>query len=116
MHPMKAGALTPEELDTLLEDAFVVRDGSAVAELFEADALIAGNGAASARGAGIGPFVARLWAHDVSYLSQPQRVLLAGSTALIVAERATCVLHRAADARWRYAIALLDTDHKETRP
>ncbi len=110
---MKAGALTPEELDTLFEDAFVVRDGTAVAELFEADALIAGNGAASARGADIGSFVARLWAHDVTYLSQPQRVLHR-EHALIVAERATCVLHRAADARWRYAIALLDTDQKET--
>ena len=33
---MAAGALTPEELDTLLEDAFVVCDVAAVPELFEA--------------------------------------------------------------------------------
>lgn len=111
---MNAGAPTPEELDTLLEDAFVVRDSSAVAELFEADALIAGDGAAYARGADIGSFVARLWAHDVTYLSQPRRVLRAGNTALVVAEWATCVLRRRDDAQWRYVIALLDSDHKET--
>ena len=48
---MTAGALTPEELDTLLEDAFVVCDAAAVPELFEAHALLAAGGAASARGA-----------------------------------------------------------------
>ena len=68
MSAMTAGALTPEELDTLLEDAFVVRDVAAVAELFEAHALLAAGGAASARGADIAAFVAGLWAHDVTYI------------------------------------------------
>jgi len=31
---MEAGARTPEELETLLEDAFVVHDPQALAQLF----------------------------------------------------------------------------------
>jgi hypothetical protein len=32
---MEGGARTPEDLETLLEDAFVLRSGEAMAELFE---------------------------------------------------------------------------------
>jgi len=50
---MRPGARTPEELDALLEDAFVVRDRRALAALFEGDALLvdaaAGRRAAPAR-------------------------------------------------------------------
>ena len=116
MPAVTAGALTPEELDTLLEDAFVVRDHAAVPELFEADALLAASGAASARGAGIATLVARLWAHDVTYIPGPRRVLQVNDTALIVTEHAISVVHRNVDARWRYAIALLDVNPKETMP
>ena len=41
---MSPGALTPEELETLLEDAFVVRDRAALARLFEPDGLVAAAG------------------------------------------------------------------------
>ena len=110
---MAAGALTPEELDTLLEDAFVVCDVAAVRELFEAHALLAAGGAASARGTDIAALVAGLWAHDVTYIPGPRRVLQVNNIALIVTERAISVAHRDADARWRYTIALLDTNPKE---
>ena len=110
---MTAGALTPEELDTLLEDAFVVCDAAAVPELFEAHALVAAGDAASARGGGIAALVAGLWADDVTYIPGPRRVLQVNDTALIVTERAISVAHRNADARWRYTIALLDTNPKE---
>jgi thioredoxin reductase len=112
---MSSGALTPEELETLLEDAFVVRDHTALAGLFETDALVAAAGAA-ARGAGIEAFVAALWAREVTYLAQPRWVLQAGNTALIVAEQSISVVHRAADARWRYAIALLNPNTQEAMP
>ncbi len=112
---MPSGALTPEELETLLEDAFVVRDRTELAGLFETDALLATAGAA-ARGAGIEAFVAALWARELTYLAQPRRVLQAGNTALIVAQQSISVVHRAADARWRYAIALLNPTPKETIP
>ncbi len=42
-------ARTPEELETLLEDAFVIRDREAVAELFEHGAVL-GDGPREARG------------------------------------------------------------------
>ena len=112
---MPSGALTPEELETLLEDAFVIRDRTALAGLFETDGLVAAAGAA-ARGAGIEAFVAALWAREATYLAQPRRVLQAGNTALIVAEQSISVVHRAADARWRYAIALLDLNTQEAMP
>ena len=48
---MRPGARTPEELETLLEDAFVVRDRDALAQLFEDGAvLVAGGGRPEARG------------------------------------------------------------------
>ena len=107
MLAMPSGALTPEELETLLEDAFVVRDRTEIAGLFETDALLATAGA-DARGAGIEAFIAALWASELTYLAQPRRVLQAGNTALIVAQQSISVVRRAADARWRYAIALLN--------
>ncbi len=112
---MSSGALTPEELETLLEDAFVVRDRTALAGLFETDGLVAAAGAA-ARGADVEAFLAALWARDVTYLAQPRRVLQAGNTALIVAEQSISVVHRAADTRWRYAIALLNPNTEESTP
>ena len=110
---MTAGALSPEELDTLFEDAFVAFDVAAVPELFELHALLAASGAMCARGAGIAGFVASLWAHDATYIPGRRRIYQANDTALIVTERAISVAHRAADARWRYTIALLDTNPKE---
>ena len=37
---MGGGARTPEDLETLLEDAFVLRSGEAMAELFEDGAVL----------------------------------------------------------------------------
>jgi len=108
---MKSAARTPEELDTLLEDAFVVRDRAAVVDLFESDGLVAARAMQTARGAAIGRFVAGLWAQDLTYLARPERVLQAGDTALIVAERAISVLRRR-DDHWRYAISLLHIEPK----
>ena len=105
IHLVRTGARNPEELETLLEDAFVIRDRAAISALFEPDALIA-DGSASARGDSVGRFVARRWALDFTYLASPRRVLQVRDTALIVADGAISVVHRACDARWRYAIAL----------
>ena len=46
---MRSGAQTPEELETLLEDTFVVRDRQALAALFE-DGAVLGAGGLEARG------------------------------------------------------------------
>ncbi len=116
---MRPGARTPEELETLFEDAFVVRDRAAVAALFETDAvLVLGGARGEARG---GEEIARtataLWADDRTYLAGPQRVLQAGDTALVVASHGVNVVRRAPDGAWRYAIALLtiENNHREGR-
>ena len=41
---MTGGARTPEDLETLLEDTFVLRDGEAIAELFEDGAVLVADG------------------------------------------------------------------------
>ncbi len=48
---MCPGARTPEELETLLEDAFVLHDRQALAQLFQPGAmLVVGGGLPEARG------------------------------------------------------------------
>jgi hypothetical protein len=54
--------------------------------------------------------LAELSARERAYVADPLRVLHAGDTALLVADRAITVMRRAADRRWRYTIALLDAD------
>jgi hypothetical protein len=107
---LRAGAQTPEELETLLEDAFVVGDADALAELFEDGGLLA-TGEEVCGGEAIGPLAAALWERDVGYVADPRRVVQAHDTALVVSERSIGVARRAGDGRWRYAIALLDVDH-----
>ena len=114
---MRSEARTPEELETLLEDAFVTRDCEAIAELFAEEAVLdAGNGRRQARG---GEEIARLaqaiWHADRTYVAEPWRVLQARDTALVVAERAINVARRGGDGAWRYTISLLslEQDPKE---
>jgi hypothetical protein len=115
---MKPGAHSPEELETLYEDAFLLRDPAAVAHLFaEGGVLAAGDGPLEARG---GEEIARLapalWAGGGTYLADPQRVVQARDTALVVAERGINVLRRGSGGAWRYVISLLALDDaKEER-
>jgi hypothetical protein len=106
---MRQGARTPEELETLLEDAFVTRDGEALTELFEDGAVLAADDRdREARG---GDEIARLaremWEHDRTYLADPPRVLQARTTGLVLTRHGINVLRRGTDGAWRYAIALL---------
>lgn len=109
---MRVGARTPEELETLLEDAFVLRDQGALVQLFEAGAvLIAGDGPHEARGReAIARVASGMWEIDRAYFADPRRVLQVGDTALVLAGRAVSVVHRGDDGSWRYAISLLDLD------
>jgi len=114
---MRPGAQTPEELETLFEDAFVTRDREALAQLFEDGAvLVAGDGLQEARG---GEQAARLaaamWEGDRTYVADPRRVLQARDTALVVAERAINVVRRGSDGCWRFAISLLSLDYTNTK-
>jgi Domain of unknown function (DUF4440) len=113
---MRPGARTPEELETLLEDAFVIRDGEALAELFEDGAvLVAEDGARQARGADeIARLASEMWQRNRTYLADPPRVLQARNTGLVVTKRGVNVVRRGRDGAWRYAIALLSRDDATT--
>ncbi len=106
---MRPGARTPEELEALFEDAFVARDRDALAQLFEDEAvLVAGDGVHEARGGEeIARFATAMWERDRTYVADPQRVLQARDTALVVGERGINVVRRRSDGAWRYAISLV---------
>lgn len=106
---MPAGAFTPEELETLLEDAFVVRDRSGLRALFEPTAVVA-YGRQCAREGDVAPFLAGLWREGFAYVAKPPVVLQAHDTALIVAGRAISVAHRDRSECWRYAITAIDME------
>ncbi len=112
---MRTGARTPEELEALFEDAFVIRDPDALGRLFEEGAvLVAADRADEARGGeAITGLAVAMWDHDRTYVAEPQRVLQARDTALVLAERSINVVRRGGDGAWRYAISLLTLD---TRP
>ena len=105
---MTSGANTPEELEALFEDAFVVRDQVAAAGLFEDGSVLACTTMArSARGrAAIAALVERLWAAHQTYVADPRQVLQAGDTALVIGPHVINVARRGPGG-WRYAIALL---------
>ncbi|HEX6676616.1 MAG TPA: hypothetical protein VF486_16520 [Actinomycetes bacterium] len=107
---MESGARTPEELETLLEDAFMLHDQQALTHLFHPGAmLVAGGGLPEARGRRqIAQVAAQLWDSRHVYLADPRRILQVRDTALVLAGRATNVVRRAEDGSWRYAISLLD--------
>ena len=107
-----AGARTPEELETLLEDAFVLHDLQALAQLFQPGAmLVVSGGLPEARGRRqIARVAAQLWDAERSYLAGPRRVLQARGTALVVSGRAINVVRRTDNGSWRYAISLLDLE------
>jgi hypothetical protein len=109
---MGAGARTPEELETLLEDAFVLQDPQALAQLFQPGAtLVVGGELPEARGRRqIARVTAQLWDAERLYLADPRRVLQVHDTALVVAGHAINVAHRGNDGFWRYAISLLDLE------
>jgi hypothetical protein len=114
---MQAGANRPEELDTLLEDAFVMRDPRALAALFE-DAAVLGTGDRSPVAHGRRQIVqaaAEMWAREELYLAYPRRVLQARRTALIAGDRSISVARRSTDGIWRYTIALLHAQPQSRR-
>jgi hypothetical protein len=105
---MTAGQ-TPEELETLLEDALLLQDAEALAQLFEdASVLVAGDRAQQVRGSGAIVGAAwLLWQQRHRYLASPRRVFQARDTALLVGDGVINVARRGPDGSWRYAISVL---------
>ena len=115
---MCTGARTPEELEILLEDAFVLHDHQALAQLFDPGAmLVAGGGLAEARGRRqVARVAAQLWDSQRLYLADPRRVLQVRDTALVLAGCAINVVRRTDDGSWRYVISLLDLKKQGAGP
>ncbi len=112
---MTAGARTPEELDNLLEDAFVLRDRAGFDAVFDDGAVLMGSAGLEARGReAIGHAIAELWARGCTYVARPGRVLQTRDTALVVAEGGIHVLRRGSDGAWRSTISLLNLDTSRT--
>lgn len=98
------GARTPEELETLLEDAVVLQDIDALLMLFSPHGVLAGP-AGSARGAvDLASFAHTLISRRWVYVAEPTHVLQAGRTALVVGPQALNVARRGTDGLWRYEI------------
>ena len=108
---MRVGGRTPEELETLLEDAVVLADGGALAHLFEDDAvLVTGDGLTSR---GVAEIVDVLGAATAAPVADLRHVLQSRDTALVVGKGSTSVLRRGSDGAWRYAISLLSTEGED---
>jgi ketosteroid isomerase-like protein len=122
---MATRARSPEEVATQLEDAFIVRDPSGLAELFAEHAVLSPRESeVDVRGSeAIAMFAAAHWAADRRYLARIRRVVQAGDTAAVVVDwsltgngspdgadergRGVDVLRRPGDGAWRYVISLL---------
>jgi len=108
------------------EDAFMLRDTAALAELFDERAVLVPRAAREdVRGCEeITRFTAALWTADRSYLAEVRRVVQAGAIAAVVLDwslsdgwaadgnsgrgRRVDVLQRRSDGSWRYVISLFD--------
>ena len=103
------GGQTPEELETLLEDALLMHDAEALAQLFEDASVLAADGRPK-QVRGSGEVVAAAWLllqQQHGYLASPRRVFQARDTALLVGNGVINVARRGPDGSWRYAISVL---------
>src|ERR687897_1788464 len=102
-----SGARTPEELETLFEDALLVRDHQVLTALFESGATLVMSSDEPVRG---GEAIARAALASRNgigaYVADPRRVLLARNSALVVTDQGVNVMQRGNDGAWRYAIVL----------
>jgi hypothetical protein len=113
---MSAGARTPEELETMFEDALVNRDPEVLAELFEEGAVLAVEDNVSARGGGeIARLALTIWADDRTFVADPQRILQAREIALVVAETGVNVARRSRDSTWKFVIVSVLFDDRTRR-
>jgi hypothetical protein len=106
------GGQTPEELETLMEDAFVLGDAEALAKLFESEGmLVLGRGQEQARGhRAISKAAGLLAERAAAYLAQPRRIYENRDIALLIGEGVIHVARRKRGRSWRFVISLLDEE------
>ena len=102
--------MSPEELETLLEDACLVGDLDAMADLFEGDAVLGyANRSQPVTGRGdVAELIKDLREGGVSYLARRSAVVQSGSLALIINGAAVHVVRRSSSG-WHYLISWLDS-------
>jgi hypothetical protein len=106
---MSNNARTPEELETLFEDALVLRDEVALGQLFDGGSTLVAHDGGTARGSGeIARLALATWNGNAAYVADPRSVVQARDIALIVAGQAINVVRRDRNGVWRYAIVFVD--------
>ena len=95
-------AASPEELETLLEDALLLDDGAAVAALFEDRGVLV---------SGAGCVISRDRAAEVllqnDYIASPRLVTVVRDIAVVVGDHTVNVSCRGPDRSWRLAVAIV---------
>ena len=102
------GGQTPEELETLLEDAVLLGDVGTVAGLFQPGGMLVMGAAPPLRGRGqIRAAAAALCRYRPGYLAEPRRVLQIRDVALLIGRDVVNLARRGDDGTWRYDICVL---------
>ena len=113
---MNVGARTPEELETLFEDALMIGNSQAVADLFEeGSVLITGDGESAYGCQDIVRLALAASEGEHTYVADPLDVSQARGIALIVSERAINVVRQNSDGHWRYVIVRLSCESEYER-
>lgn len=108
---MRLGASTPEDLESLLEDAFLIGTADTFLGLFDSGAVFSASASSEARGGEqIAQLASAIRDRGYAYIADSGRVLQARDTCLVLSEQAINVMQRGGDRRWRYAISVLDID------
>ena len=95
-------AASPEELETLLEDALLLHDDAAVAALFEdRGVLVAGTGCVRSRDRA----AEVLLQHD--YVASARLVTVVRDIAVVFGDHTVNVSCRGPDRSWRLAVAIV---------
>lgn len=104
---------TPEELDAMLEDAFIVGDLGALMALFEVQALLVwGTEASEVRGTrNIERAISSVWG-ECRYVAGTGRVLQVGDLA-VCGDPIGRVLRRGPNGAWKVAIAVMGNGNDE---
>ncbi len=101
---MGQAAYTPEDLEELLEDAFVIRDSDAAAALFAETGVLAIGLTPPARGrSAIAEAAETFWTRNGIHLAGGE-IVQAHDTALVISPAALTVMRRDPQRRWRYEI------------
>jgi hypothetical protein len=95
-------AVSPEELEILLEDALPLHDATAVAALFEdRGVLVTGPGSV------IGPAEAANALAEHTFIASPHSATLVGDIAVVVGDRTVNISCRGTDRRWRLLVVAI---------